>query len=205
MHCKTAAGLRSLHWMYFVGQTLRAVLMRSRCAGEFISALGFRETFIPGPCLCNCSFYPKEQDLAWSHCGLHHAESGLVAAQGSGSGVQIQWSAPDYLWQLCTVVVGCPLYRHTKIIVLLFSLSCFLVGIGVDFCIKFISLGSSSIRSFLPKTTALVPLSGKALGVCSTVCASRVRESHVQPVKLMSAGGAGVLGDAWSPSLSAMS
>lgn len=98
MHCKTAAGLRSLHWMYFVGQTLRAVLMRSWCAGEFILALDFRETFIPGPCLSNCSFYPKEQDLAISHCGMHHVESGLMAVQGagSGSGVQIQWSAPDY-------------------------------------------------------------------------------------------------------------
>lgn len=89
--------------------------MRSWCAGEL--TLDFRETFIPGPCLSNCSFYPTEQDLALFHCGLHHAESGLVAAQGAGSGVgvQIQWSAPDYLWQLCTVVVDCPLHMHTKI------------------------------------------------------------------------------------------
>lgn len=69
---------------------------------------------------------------------------------------------------------------------------------------QIISLGSSSNRSFLQKTAAFVPLSGEALGVCSTVCASSVRESHVQPVKFMSAGGAGLQGGAWSPSPSAM-
>lgn len=44
-------------------------------------------------------------------------QSGLVAAQGAGSGVgvQIQCSAPDYLWQLCILVVNCPLHTHTKI------------------------------------------------------------------------------------------
>lgn len=169
--------------------------MRSWCAGEFVSALDFRETFIPGPCLSNCSFYPKEQDLA-----LSHAEYGLAATQGAGTGVgvQIQWSAPDYLWQLCTVLVDCPLHRHTKIHcsaflpLMLFSwLSCY-------FCIKFISLGSSSNWIFLQRTTAFVPLSGEALGVCSTVCASSVRESCVQPVNLCQ------LGEAWSP-LSAIS
>lgn len=86
-----------------------------------------------------------------------------------------------------------------KFIVLLFSLSCCLAGLAVDFCIKLISLGSSSNWSFLQRTAAFVPLSGEALGVCSTVCASSVSDSYVQPVKPMSAGGAGVLGEAWSP------
>lgn len=156
--------------------------MRSWCAGEFVTAVDFTETFIPGPCSFNCSSHPKEQGLALPHCGLSSGEPGQGA--GPGPGVQITWSAPKYLWQLCTGgVVGCPLHGQTKIHcptfrpLMLFSwCSCWLLHR------QFISLGSSSNRSFLQKATAFVALPGKALCGCSTVCAGSESSVSKSPV-----------------------